>query len=85
MRKSRFTESQIVNILKELKAGSKAADVCRRHGVSEATLYNWRAKYQAFNNLWRPRAQSFDSCPHTLTSRDKVITKQGAPSPNSKL
>ena len=45
MRKSRFTEGQIVTILTELKAGAKATDLCRRHGVSEATLYNWRAKY----------------------------------------
>jgi putative transposase len=45
MRKSRFSEAQIVGILKELKAGSNAADLCRKHGISTATLYNWRAKY----------------------------------------
>lgn len=45
MRKARFTEVQIVTILKELKAGAKAAELCRQHGISEATLYNWRAKY----------------------------------------
>jgi putative transposase len=45
VRKSRFTESQIFGILKELKAGGKSAELCRQHGVSEATLYNWRAKY----------------------------------------
>jgi putative transposase len=45
MRKSRFSEAQIVGILKELKAGSKPADLCRKHGISEATFYNWRSKY----------------------------------------
>jgi len=45
MRKSRFTEAQIVAILKELRAGTKAADLCRKHGISDATLYKWRSKY----------------------------------------
>ena len=45
MRKSRFTEAQIVGILKELKSGVKAAELGRKHGVSEATLYAWRSKY----------------------------------------
>jgi putative transposase len=45
MRKSRFSEAQIVAILKELKAGKKAAALCRECGISEATLYNWRSKY----------------------------------------
>ncbi len=45
MRKSRFTEAQIIGILKELKAGKKAASICRERGISEATLYNWRSKY----------------------------------------
>jgi putative transposase len=45
MRKSRFSEAQIIGILKELKAGKKAATLCREHGISETTLYNWRSKY----------------------------------------
>ena len=45
MRKSRFSEAQIVGILKELKAGSKAADLCRKHGISDATFYKWRSRY----------------------------------------
>jgi putative transposase len=45
MRKSRFTETQIVAVLKQLKAGAKAAELCRKLGISETTLYNWRAKY----------------------------------------
>jgi putative transposase len=45
MRKSRFSEAQIVGILKELKAGAKASDLCRTNAISEATLYSWRSKY----------------------------------------
>jgi putative transposase len=41
----KFTEEQIINILKEAEAGAKIADLCRRHGVSNATFYRWKAKY----------------------------------------
>lgn len=45
MKKSRFTEAQIFNILKEYDAGKNAQDISREHGISKATLYNWKAKY----------------------------------------
>jgi putative transposase len=45
MKKSRFTESQIVAILKEADSGLKVADVCRKHGISQPTYYNWKSKY----------------------------------------
>jgi putative transposase len=45
MKKQRFTEEQIIAVLKAQEAGAKAADLCRRHGISEATFYNWKAKY----------------------------------------
>jgi putative transposase len=45
MKRSRFTDDQIIGILKEHEAGLSAADLCRKHGVSDATFYKWRAKY----------------------------------------
>lgn len=43
--KKRFTEEQIIGILKEAEAGMKVADVCRKHGISDATYYNWKSKF----------------------------------------
>ena len=45
MQRKRFSEEQIIGILREHEAGAKAPDLCRKHGMSEATLYNWKAKY----------------------------------------
>lgn len=45
MKRSRFTEEQIIGILKEHQAGLSAAELCRKHGISDATFYNWRSKY----------------------------------------
>jgi len=45
MKKSRYTESQIIAVLKDVDAGRKVEEVCRQHGISSATYYNWKSKY----------------------------------------
>jgi putative transposase len=45
MKPSRFSEEQIIGILREQEAGAKTADVCRKHGISGATFYKWKAKF----------------------------------------
>ena len=45
MKKSRFTQEQIIGILKEHHVGLSAAELCRKHGISDATFYKWRSKY----------------------------------------
>ena len=45
MKKTRFTENQIIAILKEGEAGIQVKEICRKHGISDATYYNWKSKY----------------------------------------
>jgi len=56
MRRSRLTEEQFIGVLREQKAGGTTADVCRRHGISPATCYIWKAQYGGLDICWPVRA-----------------------------
>lgn len=58
MKRIRFTEAQIIGVLKEREAGAKTADVARKHGVWEATLSNWKSKMRRHGRL---RGQAFEA------------------------
>lgn len=60
MKRSRFSEEQIIGILREQEAGAKTADVCRRHGISSATFYAWKAKFGGMDVSEAKRLKSLE-------------------------
>ncbi len=66
MKRSRFTEEQIIGILQEQESGMKTADVCRRHGVSQATFYKWKAKYGGLDVSEARRLKSLEDVNNRL-------------------
>jgi putative transposase len=61
MKRKRFSEEQIIGVLKEHEAGVKTADLCRKHGISEATFYNWKSKYGGLEVSEARRLRSLES------------------------
>jgi putative transposase len=61
MKRSKHTEEQIIAILKEQEAGAKTADVCRKHGISSATFYSWKAKYGGLSVSEAKRLRALES------------------------
>ena len=60
MKRARFTEEQIIGVLREHDAGAKTADLARKHGVSEATIYNWKAKFGGMDVAWAKRLRQLE-------------------------
>ena len=61
MRKSRFTEEQILKVLKEHASGKKVADICREHGISDVTLYKWKQKYSGMGKSELKRLRELET------------------------
>jgi putative transposase len=59
--KKRFSEEQIIRVLKEHEAGAKTADLCRKHGISDATFYNWKAKFGGMDVSDAKRLKALES------------------------
>ncbi len=59
--KKRFTEEQMIGVLKEHEAGVKVAELCRRHGISDATFYNWKAKFGGMDVSDAKRLKTLES------------------------
>ncbi len=66
MKKSKFTESEIFNMLKQAESGLAVADICREHGVSGATFYKWKAKYGGMDTSMMKRLRELEDENHRL-------------------
>ena len=86
MKKSRFTEEQVLAILKEQDGGTKVADICRKHGITDATFHNWKSKYggMSVQELSRLRALEQENSRLKRAVADLTLDNQILKDVNSK-
>jgi putative transposase len=73
MKKTKFTESQIIGILKEQEQGKKVADICREHGISQPTFYQWKSKYSGMDVQQLKRVKELET---ELSQYKKIVAEQ---------
>jgi putative transposase len=73
MKKTKFTESQIIGILKEQEQGKKMIDICREHGISQATFYQWKSKYSGMDVNQLKRVKELEA---ELAQYKKIVAEQ---------
>jgi putative transposase len=81
MKKSRYTEEQIIGILKQHEAGVKTADLCREHGISDATFYNWKSKYGGLDVSEAQRLRAMEDENRRLKLLVAELSRKRTPSP----
>ena len=86
MKRSRFTEEQIIGILREQEAGLSTAEVCRKHGISSATFYTWKAKFGGLDvsDAKRLKRLLADAMLDAAALKD-LLSKKWCPPPSAKL
>lgn len=78
MKRERFTEEQIIAVLKEHEAGAKTADLARKHGISEATRYNWKAEFGGMDASEAKRLRQLEDEPAPIPGRASAVPHHDA-------
>jgi putative transposase len=73
MKKTKFTESQIIGILKQQEGGQKVADICREHGISQPTFYQWKSKYSGLDVTHLKKMKEMEA---ELAQYKKIVAEQ---------